>query len=168
MFHGYDPANHYGRPPTLVDAGTGVVIAAEFRKMCLPRNPATTTPSRSATTSIATAVIATRLPRPILTFFTIWSIAWSFSMSQSDASIVPMRWTKVPQASACRFYATSTKWTIHEAFVRLRYGGSGRGMSAGGVHWFEDGRAFAPRSLPLGHGSAAGTPDLDWINQNDG
>jgi len=31
-----------------------------------------------------------------LTFFTIWSIDWSFSMSQSDASIVPMQWTKVP------------------------------------------------------------------------
>jgi hypothetical protein len=79
-----------------VDAGTGVVIAAEFRKMCLPRNPTTTTPSRSATTITATAAMATRLPRPILTFFTIWSIDWSFSMSQSDASIVPMQWTKVP------------------------------------------------------------------------
>ena len=92
----HDPANHYGRPPTLVDAGTGVVIAAELRKMCLPRNPTTTTPSRSATTITATAAMATRLPRPILTFFTIWSIDWSFSMSQSDASIVPMQWTKVP------------------------------------------------------------------------
>jgi hypothetical protein len=34
-----------------------------------------------------------------LTFFTIWSIAVSFSMSQGDASIVPMQWTKVQPAS---------------------------------------------------------------------
>ena len=97
MFHGYDPANHYGRPPTLVDAGTGVVIAAEFRKMCLPRNPTTTTPSRRATTITATPVIATRLPRPILTLLTILSIAGSFSMmNQSAASTVPMLGTDAP------------------------------------------------------------------------
>jgi hypothetical protein len=100
MFHGYDPANHYGRPPTLVDAGTGVVIAAEFRKMCLPRNPTTTTPSRSATTITATAAMATRLPRPILTLLTILSIAGSLSMmNQSVASIMPMPGTDAPSGN---------------------------------------------------------------------
>ncbi len=72
--------NHYGRPPTLVDAGTGVVIAAEFRKMCLPRNPTTTTPSGSATTITATAAMATRLPR-------------------SAASIMPMLGTDAPSGN---------------------------------------------------------------------
>jgi hypothetical protein len=100
MFHGYDPANHYGRPPTLVDAGTGVVIAAEFRKMCLPRNPTTTTPSRSATTITATAAMATRLPRPILTLLTIVSIAGSLSMmNQSVASIMPMPGIDAPSGN---------------------------------------------------------------------
>jgi hypothetical protein len=99
MFHGYDHGYHQSRHPILADTGTGVVIAAEFRKMCLPRNPTTTTPSRSATTITATAAMATCLPRPALTFFTIWSIAVSFSMSQGDASIVPMQWTKVQPAS---------------------------------------------------------------------
>ena len=66
--------------------------------MCLPRNPTTTTPSRSPTTSIATAVIATRLPRPILTFLTISFIAGSFSMNPSDASIVPMQLSNAPLA----------------------------------------------------------------------
>ena len=93
----FDPANHYGRPPTLVDAGTGVVIAAEFRKMCLPRNPTTTTPSRSATTITATAAMTTRLPRPILRLLTILSIAGSLSMmNQSAASTVPMLGTDGP------------------------------------------------------------------------
>ena len=93
-------ANHYGRPPTLVEAGTGVVIAAEFRKMCLPRNPATTTAIRSATTITATAVMATRLPRPILTLLTILSIAGSLSMmAQSAASIMPMAGTDAPSGN---------------------------------------------------------------------
>jgi len=74
-----------------VDAGTGVVIASEFRKVCLPRNPTTTTPSRSATAITAIAAIATRLPRPILTLLTILSIDGSLSMmNQADASTVPM------------------------------------------------------------------------------
>ena len=92
----YPSHYHQSRHPILADTGAGVVIAAEFRKMCLPRNPATTTPSRSATTSIATAVIATRLPRPILTFLSISFIAWSFSMSQSAASTVPMQPSTAP------------------------------------------------------------------------
>ena len=95
-FHGHDHRYHH-RHPSFADTGVGVVIAAEFRKMCLPRNPTTTTPSRSATTSIATAVIATRLPRPILTFLTIAFIAGSFSMNQSDASIVPMKLSNAPE-----------------------------------------------------------------------
>ena len=117
MFHGYDPANHYGRPPTLVDAGTGVVIAAEFRKMCLPRNPTTTTPSRSATTITPTTAMATRLPRPILTLLTILSIAGSLSMiNQSTASIMPMPGTDARQAIACRCCATSPKRVLHAGF----------------------------------------------------
>jgi len=56
MFHRHDHRYHH-RHPSFADTGVGVVIAAEFRKMCLPRNPTTTTPSTSATTSVATAVI---------------------------------------------------------------------------------------------------------------
>jgi hypothetical protein len=43
-------------------------------------------------------VIATRLPRPILTFLTISFIAGSFSMNPSDASIVPMQLSNAPLA----------------------------------------------------------------------
>lgn len=90
-------ATSYGRSPTLVDAGTGVVIAAEFRKMCLPRNPTTTTASRSATTITATAAMATRLPRPTLTLLTILSIAGSLPMmNQGAASIMPTQRTGAP------------------------------------------------------------------------
>jgi len=81
----------YGRAQTLADAGTGVVIASEFRKVCLPRNPTTTTARRSATATTAIAAITARLPRPTLTLLTILSIAGSLSMmNQANASTVPM------------------------------------------------------------------------------
>jgi hypothetical protein len=133
MFHGHDHRYHH-RHASFADTGVGVVIAAEFRKMCLPRNPTTTTPSRSATTSMATAVIATRLPRPILTFFTIWSIAWSFSMSQSIASIVPMQWTKVPPGK--RVQILPEQYQVHHS----------RGLRSSSLWW--------KRSMDVGWGRA--------------
>jgi hypothetical protein len=96
-----------------VDAGTGVVIAAEFRKMCLPRNPTTTTPSRSATTITATAVMATRLPRPILTLLTISSIAGSLSMmDQGFASTVPMQGTDGPTSKLLQILRGQSKSVV--------------------------------------------------------
>jgi len=93
----HDCGSHNGYLRALVDAGTEVVIAVEFREMCLPRNPMTTTASRSATATAATTVVATRLARPILTLLTISSIAVSLSMmNRNNASIVPMQRTEAP------------------------------------------------------------------------
>jgi len=116
MFRGHDRRYHH-RHPSFADTGAGVVIAAEFRKMCRPRNPVTTTPTRNATTIAATTTIATRFPRPILSFLTIWSIARSLSMSQSDALIVPMQWPDYHRPR--RFCAIVPNW-VQAGFVRLR------------------------------------------------
>jgi hypothetical protein len=80
----YDHGNHHGLHATLAGAAaTGVVMAAAFCEICLPRKPATTTPIKTATRTTAATRIATRLPRPILVFLTISLISRSLAMRRS-------------------------------------------------------------------------------------
>ena len=62
--------------------GAGVVIAAAFCGMCLPWNPAASTPIRAATTSTTASMMAIRFPRPSSVLLTITSIAGSLSMDR--------------------------------------------------------------------------------------
>ncbi len=156
MFRGHDRRYHH-RHPSFADTGAGVVIAAEFRKMCLPRNPATTTPSRSATTSIATAVIATRLPRPILTFLTIWSIAVSFSMSRSAASTVPMELSNAPAGQRLHILRNWPQ-AAHSRCLRQR---RGRASASKAALQLTDNCRWVT-VLPQAR------PELALLNQNDG
>ena len=71
---------HHGRVATLVAGATGVVIAAAFCGMFLPRKPTTTIVSRTATASTAMTMNATRFPRPVLLPLTITRISGSLSM----------------------------------------------------------------------------------------
>jgi hypothetical protein len=79
----FDHCNHHGRNVCLLGVSMGVVIASEFCKMLLPRNPVTTTPITTATPSKTATMIATRFPRPILVLLTIKRIAGSLSMDQT-------------------------------------------------------------------------------------
>ena len=78
--HDCGHCTHQGRHPGLAVAGAGVVMAAAFCGMRLPRNSAATSQIRPTAASTTTTKTANRLPRPISVLLTITSIDGSLSM----------------------------------------------------------------------------------------
>ena len=96
--------NHHGRHPVLAVAGTAVVIAAAFCGMCLPRNPAATTPIKPTAANTTATKMTTRLPRPISVLLTITSTDGSLSMASK-----PLHRLCLYGRQACREILLSAK-----------------------------------------------------------